>query len=66
MVRKLKEIYGNLYNENNVCISGTHTHSGPGGYWQYVLFDITSLGFVEENFNVIVDGIVESIKIGMQ
>jgi len=54
-----------LYTEDNVCISGTHTHSGPGGYWQYVLFEVTSLGFVEENFNVIVDGIVESIKIGM-
>ena len=64
VVRKLKAIYGNLYNENNVCISGTHTHSGPGGYWQYVLFEVSSLGFVEESLNVIVDGIVESIKIG--
>lgn len=55
-----------MYIEDNVCISGTHTHSGPGGYWQYVLFQLsTSQGFVEQNFNVIVDGIVESIKIGM-
>uniref|UniRef100_A0A804Q3G7 Histone deacetylase domain-containing protein n=1 Tax=Zea mays TaxID=4577 RepID=A0A804Q3G7_MAIZE len=24
--------YGDLYNENNVAISGIHTHAGPGGY----------------------------------
>lgn len=65
VIRKLKSIYGSLYTEDNVCISGTHTHSGPGGYWQYVLFEVSSLGFVKESFNVIVDGIVESIKIGM-
>ena len=66
MIKKLKAIYGNMYTEENVCISGTHTHSGPGGYWQYVLFQLsTPNGFVEQNFNVIVDGIVESIKIGM-
>ena len=65
--KKLKAIYGNTYTEENVCISGTHTHSGPGGYWQYVLFQLsTPNGFVEQNFNMIVDGIVESIKIGMQ
>lgn len=62
----MKAIYGNLYTEDNVCISGTHTHSGPGGYWQYVLFEVTSLGFVEESLDVIVDGIVESIKIGIE
>jgi len=64
-VRKLRAIYGNMYTDNNVFISGTHTHSGPGGYWQYVLFEFTSLGFVKESLDVIVDGVVESIKIGI-
>ena len=55
-----------MYTEENVCISGTHTHSGPGGYWQYVLFQLTTPhGFVQESLDVIVDGIVESIKIGI-
>ena len=55
-----------MYTEKNVIISGTHTHSGPGGYWQYVLYQLsTSQGFVRENFDVIIDGIVESINIGM-
>lgn len=41
-----------------MAISGIHTHSGPGGYLQYLLYDITSLGFVRESFDALVDGIV--------
>jgi len=35
-----------LYTMENVCISATHTHSGPGGFLQYALYQTTSLGFV--------------------
>ena len=31
VVARLKEQYGGLYSEQNVAISGTHTHSGPAG-----------------------------------
>ena len=55
----LQELYGDLYTEKNVALSGIHTHSGPGGYLQYVLYIITSLGFVRESFDVLVTGIVE-------
>ena len=51
--------YGGIYTEQNVALSGIHTHSGPGGYLQYVLYDITSLGFVRQSYNALVDGIVE-------
>lgn len=51
--------YGDLYTQQNVAISGIHTHSGPAGYLQYLLYDITSMGFVRETFDVIVNGIVE-------
>lgn len=64
-VKKLKELFGDLYNEDNVAISGIHTHSGPAGYWQYVLYEVTSLGFVKQSLDVTVNGIVESIKIGV-
>ena len=40
-------------------MSGIHTHSGPGGYLQYILYIITSLGFVRESFDVLVGGILE-------
>ncbi|KAH7314758.1 hypothetical protein KP509_21G019100 [Ceratopteris richardii] len=61
VVESLKERYGELYSERNVAISGIHTHSGPGGYLQYVLYIVTSLGFVKESFKPLVDGIVLSI-----
>ena len=53
-----QEQYGQLYRRDNVAISGIHTHSGPAGYLQYLLYDITSLGFVRETFDVLVNGIV--------
>lgn len=51
--------YGALYTEANVAISGTHTHASPAGFLQYVLYDITSLGFVHQSFTALVDGIVQ-------
>lgn len=53
--------YGGLYTEQNVAISGIHTHAGPGGYLQYVVYIVTSLGFVRQSFDVLVDGIEKSI-----
>ena len=62
VLTKLQTLYGPLYNTDNLIISGIHTHSGPAGYFQYVLFEITSLGFVKESLDAIVDGIVLSIQ----
>ncbi|XP_050243801.1 neutral ceramidase 2 [Quercus robur] len=61
VLERLKARYGDLYTEQNVAISGIHTHAGPGGYLQYVVYIITSLGFVRQSFDVIVDGIEKSI-----
>ncbi|KAI8016234.1 Neutral ceramidase 1 [Camellia lanceoleosa] len=61
VLEKLKARYGDLYSEHNVAISGTHTHAGPGGYLQYVIYLVTSLGFVRQSFDAIVDGIEKSI-----
>ncbi|XP_058099529.1 neutral ceramidase 2-like [Magnolia sinica] len=61
VLERLKARYGDLYNERNVAISGIHTHAGPGGYLQYVIYIITSLGFVRQSFDVIVNGIEKSI-----
>ncbi|XP_023930572.1 neutral ceramidase-like, partial [Lingula anatina] len=62
VVQKLQTLYHGLYNDSNVCLSGIHTHSGPGGFHQYVLFDVTSLGFVKESLDSLVNGIVKSIQ----
>ncbi|OAY61128.1 neutral ceramidase 1 [Manihot esculenta] len=61
VIERLKSRYGDLYTEKNVAISGIHTHAGPGGYLQYVVYIVTSLGFVRQSFDVIVDGIEKSI-----
>ena len=55
----VQNMYGGLYTQDNVAISGIHTHSGPGGYLQYLLYIITSLGFVKENYDALVDGVVQ-------
>ncbi|XP_062171476.1 neutral ceramidase 1-like [Alnus glutinosa] len=61
VIERLKARYGDLYTENNVAISGIHTHAGPGGYLQYVVYLVTSLGFVRQSFDILVDGIEKSI-----
>ena len=58
VVNRLNEKYGTLYNAKNVVLSGTHTHSGPAGFLQYLLFTITSLGWVQQSFDALVNGIV--------
>lgn len=37
------------------------THSGPGGFHKYVLYDLTALGFCSETYNALVRGITQSI-----
>ncbi len=63
VVKRLESIYGNdLYSIENVLISGTHTHSGPGGYSYYALYNLSILGFDKQNFECIVNGMVQAIK----
>jgi neutral ceramidase len=63
VIKRLKSLYGNdLYTLDNVLLSGTHTHSGPGGYSHYALYNLSILGFDKQNFGCIVDGMVQAIK----
>src|SRR5438067_278852 len=61
VVKRLKEQFQTLYTSENVLISGTHTHSAPGGYTGYVLYDLTGKGFDQNTFECIVSGMVTSI-----
>lgn len=51
-----------VYGPGNVAVTGTHSHSGPGGWFNYLLPQITSLGFDRQGYQAIVDGAVLSIK----
>lgn len=51
-----------LYGKNNVAVTGTHSHSGPGAWLNYLLPQITSKGFDEQSYRAIVDGALLSIR----
>ena len=50
------------FNQNNVMLSATHTHVGPGGYDHNVMLNMSALGYDSKNYNTIVEGIYQSIK----
>ncbi|KAI1079972.1 Neutral/alkaline nonlysosomal ceramidase [Whalleya microplaca] len=51
-----------VYGQGNVAVTGTHSHAGPGAWFNYLLPQITSLGFDKQSYQAIVDGAVLSIK----
>ena len=61
VIKKLAAKYGTLYSDENVMLSATHTHSGPGGYSHYALYNLSIGGFMRQNYDAIVDGIAEAI-----
>ncbi|CAL7938819.1 unnamed protein product [Xylocopa violacea] len=62
VVENLQKRYGDMYTEKNLMISGTHSHSTPGGFMLDLLFDITTFGFVKDTFDALVNGIEQSIQ----
>ena len=62
VIKKLKSIFNGIYHEQNVLLHAQHTHSGPGGYMQYFIFNLSILGFVKQSFQAMVDGIVRAIQ----
>ncbi|RYO75085.1 hypothetical protein DL764_010581 [Monosporascus ibericus] len=51
-----------VYGQGNVAVTGTHSHAGPGAWFNYLLPQITSFGFDKQSYQAIVDGAVLSIK----
>lgn len=50
------------YSTNNLAVTGTHSHSGPGAWLNYLLPQITSMGFLKQSYQAIVDGALLSIQ----
>ncbi|MEO8888812.1 MAG: neutral/alkaline non-lysosomal ceramidase N-terminal domain-containing protein, partial [Jatrophihabitantaceae bacterium] len=59
---ELADRFGPLYREENVLLTATHTHCGPGGYAHHLLYNLTTKGFHEPTFRAIVDGVVEAVE----
>jgi len=51
-----------MYGRSNIAVTGTHSHSGPGAWFNYLLPQVTSLGFDKQSYQAVVDGAVLSIK----
>ncbi|EMR64506.1 putative neutral ceramidase protein [Eutypa lata UCREL1] len=51
-----------VYGQGNVAVTGTHSHAGPGAWFNYLLPQITSFGFDEQSYQAIVDGAVLSVQ----
>jgi neutral ceramidase len=51
-----------MYGQQNLAVVGTHQHSGPGAYVNYLLPQVTSLGFDPQSYQAIVDGSILAIK----
>lgn len=51
-----------LYTDENLMVTATHTHSGPGGYSHYLAYNASIPGFSHQNFECIVSGIIESLR----
>lgn len=58
VVNGLKSVGLGIYNQSNIALTGTHSHSGPGAYNNYLLPQITTLGFSKQSYQAIVDGYV--------
>lgn len=50
------------YGHRNLAVTGTHSHSGPGAWLNYLLPQITSKGFDQQSYRAIVDGALLSIQ----
>jgi neutral ceramidase len=49
------------YRYDNVFISSTHSHSTSGGYDWYFLYNFATMGFNKQNFNAVVNGVINAI-----
>lgn len=61
VVKILNKKLPGVFTHQNLMIGATHTHSGPGGFFHFNIYNISTLGFSENNFRVITQGIVKSL-----
>lgn len=61
VLERLRATFGDLYTAENVHIAATHTHTAPGGLSDYFMYSSGTAGFSQQNFDIVVDGIYQSI-----
>lgn len=62
VIQKMKEEHAHLgFSPESIMLAATHTHSAPGGFSHYALYNFTVPGFVQKVYDTLVNGIVEAI-----
>jgi neutral ceramidase len=61
VVDRLAQRHGDLYTRDNVLLSATHTHAGPGGYWHVGADSPLGSTFNQEFYDAIVAGIASAV-----
>ncbi len=62
VMKKLQRKHEHLdFAEDAVMLTAQHTHSAPGGYSHFGLYNMSIPGFVPEVYQKVVDGIVDAI-----
>lgn len=51
-----------VYGSHNIALTGTHAHSAPGAWFNYLTPQVTTFGFDKQSYQAIVDGAVLSIQ----
>lgn len=62
VVNQLQKTMPNAgFSDQNIMLTATHTHSAPGGYFKYALYNWTVVGFHEQLLGRIVAAVVASV-----
>ncbi|MBI4925650.1 MAG: neutral/alkaline non-lysosomal ceramidase N-terminal domain-containing protein [Bdellovibrio sp.] len=61
VLKKLNILFPDKFSDDNLLLSATHTHAGPGGFSHHDIFNVSTLGFDFKNFEIITEGITQSI-----
>ncbi len=62
VVAKFENEHNELgYTSANLFLTAQHTHSAPGGYFKYALYNMSIPGFVPEVYDKMVEGITAAI-----
>jgi len=58
---RLATATGGRLSADNVVLTATHTHCGPGGHGRHALYNVTTLGQHRRTFHRLVDGVVRAV-----
>ncbi|OTG84681.1 neutral/alkaline non-lysosomal ceramidase N-terminal domain-containing protein [Acinetobacter sp. ANC 4648] len=65
-IKQLQQRLGSSFQEQQLVLMATHTHSGPGGCGYEALYNMPTPGFIPEHLDAVIQAIVESICNALQ